>query len=194
MKKQKKLGSLHQHVRVGKTTFAESSFRASSPRTTKEHTTVTSEGNPTRTKTKKQQQMTTEKRVPMKGNQTVPTAPNIHVQISQTHSPDPSLKEATSNSWICLVKFEDDKTKTMYPVQLIYSHFPISRSSKPWSTVPSPSSSPNTYFQNASSHSRNMAGGTSQRQRQNTEHVLPAKSVLPKDTSIRTGRTPKQHP
>jgi hypothetical protein len=93
---------------VGKTTFTENSFRPSSPRTKKEYT---SEGNPTLTKTKKQQQMTPVKRVSMKGNQTVPTtAPNTHVQTSQTHSQDPPRKEATSNSEC---KFEDGKTKPM---------------------------------------------------------------------------------
>jgi hypothetical protein len=66
------------------------------------------EGNPTRTKTKTQQQMTPVKKVLMKGNQTGPTAPNI--QTSQTYSQDPSLKETTSNSEC---KFGDGKTKSM---------------------------------------------------------------------------------
>jgi hypothetical protein len=75
----------------------------------KEHT---SEGNPTRTETKKQQQMTPVKvkRVLMKGPQTSPTAPNTRAKTSQTHPQDPLLKEATSNSEC---KSEDGRTEPM---------------------------------------------------------------------------------
>jgi hypothetical protein len=70
----------------------------------------TSEGNPTRTKTKKQQQMTPMKKVLVKGHQTGPTASNIQAKTSRTHSQDPLLKEATSN-FEC--RSEDGRTEPM---------------------------------------------------------------------------------